>query len=111
VPGDVVVAGDEIAAVGRGGGGTGIAIPLLVDAQVNGYAGIDVLAADGPALEDLGRALLRDGVGAYVPTLITSSEASLVAGLERLAAAAARGSDGAAIAGVHLEGPFLSPDR
>jgi N-acetylglucosamine-6-phosphate deacetylase len=111
VQGDVVVAGDEIAAVGYAGPGTGIAIPLLVDAQVNGYAGIDVLSADQSGLEELGRALLRHGVGAYLPTLITSSEASLVAALERLAAVAARGTDGASIAGVHLEGPFLSPER
>jgi N-acetylglucosamine-6-phosphate deacetylase len=111
VPGDVAVAGEEIAAVGRGGGGAGIAMPLLVDAQVNGYRGIDVLAADEAGLEELGRALLRDGVGAYVPTLITSSEESLVSALRRLTAAAARATGGAAIAGVHLEGPFLSPER
>jgi len=111
VRGDVALDGDRIAAVGLAGGGSGLAIPGLLDAQVNGYAGIDVLAADLDALASLGEALLRDGVIAYCPTLISSPESELLAALARIGAARERPQRGAAIVGVHLEGPFLSPAR
>ena len=110
VQGDVEISDGRIAAVGLAGRGTGLAIPALVDAQVNGYAGVDVLSADLDELDTLGNALLRDGVAAYQPTLITSPEADLLAALARIAEAQER-PDGARIVGVHLEGPFLSPKR
>ncbi len=110
VPGDVALRDGEIAAVGLSGGGSGYAVPGLVDAQVNGYAGVDVLDADVDALLAMGEALLRDGVMAYLPTIITSApDAALRA--ERLLGEAARRGVGASILGVHLEGPFLAPAR
>jgi N-acetylglucosamine-6-phosphate deacetylase len=110
VPGDVAVSGDRIVAVGLAGAGSGIAIPALVDAQVNGYAGVDLLTAETDALETMSQALVRDGVAAYQPTLISSSEADTIAALKRIAVAQRRAT-GAAIVGVHLEGPFLAPSR
>jgi N-acetylglucosamine-6-phosphate deacetylase len=110
VPGDVAIVGDRISAVGLSGRGSGLAIPGLVDAQVNGYAGIDVASAAPEALVELGEALLRDGVTAYLPTLITGAPDDMLAALRRIAALA-HGHAGAAIIGVHLEGPFLSRER
>jgi N-acetylglucosamine-6-phosphate deacetylase len=111
VPGDVAVRGRELDAIGLPQPGRGIAIPGLVDAQVNGYAGVDVLSCDLGELLEMGRALLRDGVHAYQPTLITAPEADMLAALAKIAALAG-GADGAAtITGVHLEGPFLAPGR
>jgi N-acetylglucosamine-6-phosphate deacetylase len=106
--GDVAISDGRIAAIA---GGPGLASrPALVDAQVNGYAGVDVLSAGTDELVRLGKALLRDGVAAYQPTLITSPEADLLAALARIAEARER-TEGARIVGVHLEGPFLSPKR
>jgi len=111
VRGDVALSGGAVSAVGLSGRGEGLAIPALVDAQVNGYAGVDVLGAAVDELQALAEALLRDGVAAYQPTLITSAEDDLTAALGRIADAKARGGPGARIAGVHLEGPFLSLER
>jgi N-acetylglucosamine-6-phosphate deacetylase len=111
VKGDVAIADGMVAAIGLAGAGKGIAIPSLVDVQVNGYAGIDLLAADAGELDALAAALLRDGVAAYQPTLISSAESDTVVALRRLAEAQERGAFGARITGVHLEGPFLSPAR
>jgi N-acetylglucosamine-6-phosphate deacetylase len=110
VAGDVSIVDGRIGAIGLSGGRGGLAIPALVDAQVNGYAGVDLLAAGSDELEALAIALLHDGVGAYQPTLITAAEDDLLAALRRLAAAFER-QHGARITGVHLEGPFLSPER
>ena len=54
VPGDVQVEDGRVVAVGLGHGRGGrIAIPGLVDIQINGYGGIDFLSA---AAEDYQRA-------------------------------------------------------
>ncbi len=111
VHGDVAVCGGEIEAVGLSGSGRGLAIPGLVDAQVNGYAGVDALAADGEQLVQMGAALLRDGVRAYQPTLITAPVQDMVAALERIARLPDPAGAAASVLGVHLEGPFLSPER
>ncbi|MDX6573679.1 MAG: N-acetylglucosamine-6-phosphate deacetylase, partial [Gaiellales bacterium] len=110
VQGDLAIVGDRISAVGLAGRGSGLAIPAFVDAQVNGYAGIDVMSAVPEALVELGQALLRDGVTAYLPTLITGDPDDMLTALRRIAALGDRHA-GASIIGVHLEGPFLSRER
>jgi N-acetylglucosamine-6-phosphate deacetylase len=87
--------------------------PGLTDLQVNGYAGEDCNAPD-PTVEGvarLTRALWREGVTSYLPTVITNSDAAIAAGLDAIARA--RATDpllAATIAGIHLEGPFISPE-
>ena len=118
VPGDVAVAGDgTVAAVGLSPpGGRGLAAPGFVDLQVNGFAGVDLLGA-APGGDDervaawsrLGSALAGTGVTSYQPTLVSAPEPTLVAALPRLPRPAA--ACGARPLGVHLEGPFLAPER
>jgi N-acetylglucosamine-6-phosphate deacetylase len=84
----------------------------LVDLQVNGYAGVDFndskLTAD--ALDHALAAMLRDGVTACLPTLITASEAELADRFAALDAAVASSRLGPVmVPGFHLEGPFLNP--
>ena len=111
VDGDVSVRGGEVEAVGLPGKGSGVAIPGLLDAQVNGYAGVDVLAADHDRLRAIGAALRRDGISAYQPTLISAPEHDLIAALRRIASMPDASGEEASIVGVHLEGPFLAPER
>lgn len=100
----------RVVAVGVGGTGAGMAVPGLVDLQVNGFAGVDFLTADVGGYAHAGAALARTGVLAYQPTLITSRAGQTVAAIETAAKARAA-PGGARILGVHLEGPFLSPAR
>ena len=101
VAGDVEVEDGLVREVGLGGTGSGIAVPGLVDLQVNGYAGIDLLT-DPHGAEQVAEALARDGTTAWQPTLVTSPVEQL-RDLTRALADAPRS------VGVHLEGPFLSP--
>jgi len=80
--------------------------PGLFDLQVNGFGGVDF---NDPALtvECLGDAVLRlrrHGVTRLLPTLITSSPDSFAACARVIASAR-----DASIAGIHMEGPFISP--
>jgi N-acetylglucosamine-6-phosphate deacetylase len=105
VRGDVDVDGGIVTAVGlRTTRRAGIAVPGFVDLQVNGYAGVDFLAASRADYERAGEALLEGGVTAYQPTFITAPEETLVAALREV-------PDTPQVIGAHVEGPFLSPER
>ena len=85
--------------------------PGLVDLQVNGFAGHDVNDDDVSAevVVELTRALWREGVTRYLPTIVTAGEEKILRALR--AVARAREADehvAASIAGVHVEGPALS---
>ena len=82
-------------------------MPGFVDLQVNGFGGVDFLDADADGYRRAGEALLETGVTAYLPTLITTPEEQLLAALREVPVDEARPR----ILGVHLEGPFLSPNR
>jgi N-acetylglucosamine-6-phosphate deacetylase len=110
LPGDVAVADGRIEAVGLSPAGRGLAAPGLVDVQVNGYAGVDVAAADETALAQLRRAVARDGVTAFAPTVITGDPDLVSAALRRIGAAPQDGP-GARVLGAHVEGPWISPHR
>jgi N-acetylglucosamine-6-phosphate deacetylase len=108
VPGDVEVERGVVVDVGRlPAGRGGIAVAGFVDLQVNGYGGVDFLAADADGYRRAGEALLLAGVTAYQPTFITSAEATMIDALRRLPG----DGPGPRILGAHVEGPFLSPER
>lgn len=112
VPGDVAVDEGVVAAVGLSPAPGGrVASPGFVDLQVNGFAGVDLMTADADGVAHVGRAQLATGVTAWVPTLVTAARRSTDAALDVLAAAAREGVEGARLLGVHLEGPYLSPER
>ncbi len=110
VRGDVEIVDGAVAQIGLAHRGSGIAVPGLVDLQVNGYAGTDVLSADADALVEMGHALAQDGVLAYQPTLVSSSPERVRHALSTIGQAMLRAGH-ASIIGAHLEGPFLSPLR
>ena len=83
-----------------------IEFPGFVDLQVNGFAGVD-FNTPGATAEDVGRALAAmraGGVTRCLPTLITSS-------VERFrdCVRAVIDADDPSVAGIHLEGPYISP--
>lgn len=108
VPGDVHVDAAQLRAVGLPGSGSDIAVPGLVDLQVNGFGGVDLCGADAAGYQHAGQALLATGVTAYQPTFITADPEHLLDGLRSAGAVA---SPAPRVLGVHLEGPFLSPQR
>ncbi|HVL99605.1 MAG TPA: N-acetylglucosamine-6-phosphate deacetylase [Egibacteraceae bacterium] len=104
-----MVAGGLVRQVGVGGGqGRSLAVPGFVDLQVNGFAGVDFLGADVAAYGEVGGALLRSGVTAFQPTFISSPPGAYLAALD-VAGRAQSTAVGPRLLGVHLEGPFLSP--
>ncbi len=87
--------------------------PGLVDIQVNGYAGHDY-SSERLAPEEIGsivRALAASGTTQHTPTIVTAPGERIVRNLRLIAeAAAADPVLDAAIAGIHVEGPFISAE-
>ncbi|MHB8644400.1 MAG: N-acetylglucosamine-6-phosphate deacetylase [Thermomicrobiales bacterium] len=82
--------------------------PGFIDLQVNGGFGVEV-GEDPDAIRTLAARLPETGVTAFLPTIITSPPAlypKAIAAFE-----AARDAPGARPLGLHIEGPFLSPQR
>ncbi|MCG5212552.1 amidohydrolase family protein [Streptosporangium sp. KLBMP 9127] len=110
----VEVAGGRIVSVTPHPGAPDLLIlPGLVDIQVNGYAGFDV-NADGVTADEvtaLVHALWKRGVTTVLPTVITAPEDKIVEALRVIASA--RDADPLvrhAVPGIHVEGPYLSPE-
>ena len=89
---------------------SGVLVPGLIDLQINGCFGVDFVAADPAGWAEVSARLPETGVTSFVPTFITAPVPDLVAGLRRTAALPAD-LGGARVLGVHVEGPFLSPER
>ncbi|MDP9445017.1 MAG: N-acetylglucosamine-6-phosphate deacetylase [Actinomycetota bacterium] len=111
--GDVAIRDGVVDAVGLPPApGGAIAAPGLVDLQVNGFSGIDLMGADEQAVQAVGRALVRHGVTSYLPTIITADAGRTERALSTLRRAVdTPDAAGARPLGVHLEGPFLSARR
>lgn len=87
--------------------------PIWVDLQINGYGGID-FNSPGLTVEKVkavtGR-LATDGTARYLPTFVTGDPDVVLANIRVIAEA--RRTDAECkerIAGIHLEGPFISPE-
>jgi N-acetylglucosamine-6-phosphate deacetylase len=114
-PGWIEIEGGRVAASGRGRPpGTpdidhdGIVAPGLVDLQVNGAAGREALEG-GDALDAIDDVLAGRGVTSWLAALPTAEDDRIEAVLADVADRVAEPGHG--LAGVHLEGPFLSPEH
>lgn len=124
VDGHVVVDGDRIVAVGPGEPGDALAaavsaadlgisgpltiLPGLVDLHCHGGGGAGFPDATEPELAITAAAEhLRHGTTSLVASLVTDTPENLLARVAVLAPLAQAGQ----LAGIHVEGPFLSPAR
>lgn len=108
IPGDIEIAGGQVTKVGIPATSSKIAVPGFIDLHTHGYSGTDFAAATPDQLREAARAITRTGVTAFQPTLISASLNALGASISRFSETR---SDHATILGVHLEGPFISPEQ
>jgi len=88
----------------------GLIAPGFIDVQVNGGGGVlfnDARTVEGIAA--IGAAHRRFGTTGFLPTLITDTPAAMVEAVAATKDALAAGVPG--LLGIHLEGPFLNPER
>jgi N-acetylglucosamine-6-phosphate deacetylase len=91
--------------------------PGFIDLQVNGFAGVDYNDPGAPseAIAQSIQKMFTTGVTRFLATIITGSEERIVGAIKNLVAAkrafaAAGRPEAEALAGLHIEGPHLSPE-
>lgn len=87
--------------------------PGYIDVQINGGFGIDFsynVDKVEEGIDKVAKGLLEYGVTSFCPTLVTSPREIYHQILPRIKKRNG-GSHGAAILGVHVEGPFISPSK
>jgi N-acetylglucosamine-6-phosphate deacetylase len=87
--------------------------PGLVDLQINGYKGMDyntLPILDG-MVKEVTHEIFSEGVTTYYPTVITNSADSIEEAVRSITIECKRDElIGKAIAGIHIEGPFISAE-
>ena len=82
----------------------------LIDIHFHGQAGFDVMSENPEDLLGLSLHLKKQGVAGFLATFVSTPKEEILAALETVKKV--QGSEkGAKILGVHLEGPFLHPER
>jgi N-acetylglucosamine-6-phosphate deacetylase len=89
---------------------SGLIAPGFIDIQVNGGGGV-LFNADRSveAIAAIGAAHRKFGTTGFLPTLITSPREHMAEAIAAVEAAIEAGVPG--VLGIHLEGPFLNPER
>jgi N-acetylglucosamine-6-phosphate deacetylase len=118
----VLIEGDRVVAIGPESEGRAAArtrtldaeglvvAPGFIDLQVNGAAGLDICSKPS-SMWGVGEALTRYGVTAFLPTIVSSAPGVVEQAQAVLLAGPPPGYSGATALGLHVEGPFLNPDR
>jgi len=89
--------------------------PGFIDVHIHGAAGVDANDTDSAGLDKVAEFLARNGVTAWLPTLVPDSEENYRRSISAIdevrrqrVEQEQRGGFGARVLGVHYEGPFVS---
>ncbi len=82
--------------------------PLIVEQHFHGAYGIDFNKADVNDIVKLSNKLLQSGIGRFFPTLVTDSVNNIKHQIAVIKEAAKQTNS---IAGIHLEGIFINPEK
>lgn len=114
---DIEVTGETItgmkaAAPGSGGDFSGCMIlPGLVDIHSHGCKGFDFCTATEAEMDEMCGFYADHGITSVVATGMTLGEESLIEIFTRIGDKATKGTAGAGILGINMEGPYLSEEK
>lgn len=84
--------------------------PGLIDLHIHGAGGCDMQAGTPESLDTISSTLARFGVTGFLASAMLEPETGSIH-LEMLRDKTGTELSGATLLGIHLEGPFLNPDR
>lgn len=86
-----------------------IVIPGFIDIHFHGAVGSDLMYAKPEEIIKISKFLAKNGTTSYLATTITSSIEDLEEAVKNISVASYQVAGGAAIEGIHIEGPYISP--
>jgi N-acetylglucosamine-6-phosphate deacetylase len=89
------------------------AVPGFIDSHIHGAGGFDssTAAESGTSIDDMAQVLLAHGVTTFIPTVVAAAPDKMLANLSVLADLIDKAEIGARPAGIHIEGPFVNPQK
>ncbi len=86
-------------------------IPGLVDIHTHGCAGFDFSSASVAEIAEMQKNYLKNGITTILATTVSLSDEDVLSAVNNIKKAATDTVEGATIAGINLEGPYLSPEK
>ena len=84
--------------------------PGFIDTHIHGIGGFSTDDADPKSILKMSEILPQFGVTSFIPTINTAPEKVLLQRIKAIVSVIGK-EKGARILGIHLEGPFLSPEK
>lgn len=84
--------------------------PGFIDVHIHGAGGCDTMDGTIESINTISETIVKHGTTAFTPTTMTVSIEDIRKSLAAIKAVKDKGSQGAHVLGVHLEGPFISPN-
>lgn len=86
-------------------------VPGYIDMHVHGGGGSDVMDGDYEAINQIAIAHSHFGTTSFLPTTMTMSKDKIIRSLRSICEAVKKGTAGAEILGIHMEGPYINPEK
>ncbi len=83
--------------------------PGFIDVHIHGAGGHDTMEGTYEALNNISKAIVKHGTTSFLATTMTTPIQEIKQAVYSVHDAMLRGTEGANILGVHLEGPFINP--
>ncbi len=84
--------------------------PGFIDTHIHGFGGFGVEDSKPESILGMSKALAPHGVTRFFPTIYTETPETMCKAIDAVVAATGK-EQGAKVAGIHIEGPFISPKR
>lgn len=85
-------------------------IPGMIDVHIHGANGYDMMDGTEDSIQEVSRACVATGCTSFLATSVSSTIEDLLNMIRSVKSVIGR-EQGARIAGIHLEGPYLNPKR
>lgn len=89
----------------------GIVAPGFIDIHIHGGKGSDVMDASYEAINKLAKFEASHGTTAFLATTISAAHNDLLNAAKTVKVTMEKGTDGAEVLGIHLEGPYINPKK
>jgi N-acetylglucosamine-6-phosphate deacetylase len=86
-------------------------VPGYIDIHVHGGGGSDVMDGEYEAIKQVATTHSRFGTTAFLPTTMTMTKDKIIKSLKSIHEARLKGTGTAEILGIHLEGPYINPEK
>ena len=84
--------------------------PGFIDTHIHGIGGYDTSDGSSESILNMSKKLVEYGVTSFCPTLYPQEDAKFLKSIKSVVEAMGK-EKGATILGLHLEGPFISPEK